>query len=88
MPAYIDRGLAPDVPQLHALVIGVNDYPHLIGGTGAPAPNTYGQGQLSSPGISAQAIADWFGQRHRNPSAPLGSVELGFVPKRLNEFVL
>ena len=60
--------------RTHVLVIGVGRYPHLKDGSGRVLENHYGLGQLTSPPLSAAAIADWFvGAPFRNPAAPLGS---------------
>jgi hypothetical protein len=71
-------------PRIHALVVGVSEYPHLIGGTGPLARYPLGLKQLSSPSISAQAIANWLIPKltttHANPDAPLGTVELLLSP--------
>lgn len=66
-------------PQTHALVVGVSAYPHLRGGRkidDAPAEDTFGLKQLSSPSISAHALADWLQTRFNNPTTPLGSLDL------------
>lgn len=71
-------------PQVHALLIGVGRYPHLIGGGGPPAINHFNMGQLASPPASAQALANWLIDRrttsHLNPRVPLGTVELLLSP--------
>lgn len=66
-------------PQTHAIVIGVNDYPHLNGGSSyavQPAPQTFGLGQLTSPVVSARELATWLEKKYRNNVAPLGTLEL------------
>lgn len=65
--------------QAHALVIGVNEYPHLIGGSKyqqQPAVTTLGLRQLTSPVASALAFVDWLKSDYRNPAVPLGTIEL------------
>ena len=63
------------VPGTHALVIGIGQYPHLIGGE-APAQVTDGLRQLSSPPISARAFADWLLRDYRCPGTELASLSL------------
>ena len=67
-------------PQTHALVIGVNAYPHLIGGIGPRIHSTMGLGQLTSPVLSAHRFATWLENDYYNPDAPLASVELLLSP--------
>jgi hypothetical protein len=66
----------PAAPATHVMAVGVGAYPHLEGGSGPPAAATWSLRQLTSPPRSAEAIARWFLERHRNADAPLGSVEL------------
>lgn len=67
-------------PRLHAFVIGVGAYPHLIGGSGKPATNNYGLRQLTTTLHTARKIAPWLATKYRNPNVPLGSVELLLSP--------
>jgi len=60
----------------HALIIGVGTYPHLLGGNGPTLADTQGLGQLTSPPVSACALADWLIGRFTNAERPLGSVRL------------
>jgi hypothetical protein len=77
-------------PRIHALVVGVSEYPHLMGGTGALARYPLGLRQLSSPSISAQAIANWLIPKltttHANPGVPLGTVELLLSPNAYTDW--
>ncbi|MFC7259235.1 caspase family protein [Streptomyces lutosisoli] len=66
-----DTGL----PRTHALVIGVGKYPHLAGGE-APVADSDGMRQLSSPPVSARALATWLLAEYNDPQRPLGSVAL------------
>jgi hypothetical protein len=66
----------PPGPRTHVLIIGVGRYRHLLGGA-SPTPKLPPLGQLSSPPVSARALATWFiGGRLAGAPAPLGSVEL------------
>ena len=62
-------------PGTHALVIGIGRYPHLLGGD-APGQTTDGLRQLSSPPISARAMADWLRREYRCPGKQLASLAL------------
>jgi hypothetical protein len=61
------------------LVIGVGGYRHLEGGE-EPGEQNLGLGQLTSPALSARAIADWLLEEFNNPDAPLGTLELLISP--------
>jgi Caspase domain len=63
------------VPGTHALVIGIGNYPHLVGGQ-QPATFTDGMRQLSSPPVSARAFATWMIQDYHFPGKPLASLSL------------
>ncbi len=64
-------------PATHALVIGVGNYPFLIGGIKEKTADFVdGMGQLSSPPVSARAFADWLISEHDNLEKPLGTVSL------------
>jgi hypothetical protein len=80
---FFDAGLPRQTPQLHALLVGVGQYPHLAGGPlfgTSPAPRTFNLTQLSSPPVSASALTDWLLSQHDNPAAPVGSIELLLSP--------
>jgi hypothetical protein len=65
----------PAEARTHVLVVGVGHYPMLKGG--GPASDTAAMlGQLTSPGPSARAIADWFISEYHYPLAPLGSLAI------------
>ena len=63
-------------PQTHAIVVGVGDYPHLLGGSGKLSIDNGGMGQLTSPPLSAHTFAAWLIRSFHNPNKPLGSVSL------------
>jgi tetratricopeptide (TPR) repeat protein len=72
----------------HVLVIGIGEYPYLLGGKRKLYDKPHGMGQLSSPSHSAIAVANWFlgnrntntPSRFSNPVAPLSSLELLVAP--------
>lgn len=78
-PATEDQ-VVNDRARLHALVIGVANYPHLLGGNGAPASDALNLGQVTTPQPTALAIVDWLRNSFRNPNKPLGSIELLLSP--------
>lgn len=63
----------------HALVIGVGGYPFLERGERELVEDLEGLGQLTSPPVSARALADCLSELN-NPDAPLRSVELLVSP--------
>lgn len=73
--------LVLDEPRLHALVVGVGDYPHLGGGSGPPAPKLLELQQLTTTPLTARRIARWLVESYKNPDCPLGSVELLLAPE-------
>lgn len=72
-------------PHTHVFIIGVGEYPHLIGGKSPTLDEPMGLKQLTSPPISAKAFADWILKDLNNPDAPLGSVELLLSPVSVYE---
>jgi hypothetical protein len=84
---FENTALAATQEQTHALVIGVGDYPHLLGGSlfaSQPAASTLGLGQLTSSIHSATAFANWLIKSYKNQQAPLGSLELLLSPATSN----
>ncbi len=78
-----------DGPATHAIVIGVGDYPHLLGGSGEMLPRNKCEymGQLTSPPHSARKFADWLIQDYTNQQdKPLSSVELLLSDALSNEY--
>lgn len=76
-----EAAIVTDQPRLHALVIGVADYPHLLGGDPQkPAQDALNLGQITTPRHTALAIAKWLMSDYKNPTKPLGSLELVLSP--------
>jgi hypothetical protein len=67
-------------PHLHALVIGVGDYPHLMGGAGHPAVSNFGLQQLTTTRLTAIRVVEWLAASYRNPTCSIGSIELLLSP--------
>jgi hypothetical protein len=73
-------------PMIHALIVGVGEYPYLIGGSKfrtEPAKYLMGLKQLTSPQVSAKRLANWLIRKlttTHQPSRPLGTVELLLSP--------
>lgn len=66
---------------VHAIVIGISDYPHLDGGTGPPAPATAGMGQLEVCAKTAARVFDWLRRRSKVAGAPLATCRLLLAPR-------
>jgi hypothetical protein len=66
-------------PALHALIIGVSEYPHLIGGS-APVADHWHMGQLTSTASTAAMIADWLQHPTTKLPRPLGTLRLLLSP--------
>jgi len=67
------------IPQVHALLIGVGGYRHLVGGSDVREQIFDQVGvidQLTSPPRSALAFAEWFMGTTHTLAQPLGSVDL------------
>ena len=67
-------------PRLHAFIVGVGEYPHLMGGAGNAAAVSFGLQQLTTTIITAKRIASWLATEYNNPAIPLGSIELLLSP--------
>lgn len=65
-----------DGPATHALLVGVGNYPHLIGGSGSLYPEHGGMRQLSSPPLSVVAMANWLITDFEYPAKQLASVTM------------
>lgn len=71
---FLDDARAGDHAGTHALIIGVGHYTHGKGADESPVGGDLKQ--LTSPPISARAIADWFLTSFQNLAKPLASVSL------------
>jgi hypothetical protein len=60
----------PGMPGVYALIIGVSAYPHLEGGV-APAPDSYGLGQLLSSARTAAQVFNWLRASFHYPDLPV-----------------
>lgn len=66
---------------VHALIIGISDYPHLLGGSGAQAAVTGGMGQLEVSARTAARVFDWLNRRGHVGGAPVASCRLLLAPR-------
>jgi len=74
-------------PATHAIVIGVGHFPHLPGGgSRIQVAKPEGLEQLTSPPISARAVATWLIERYNNPDRPLASLALLVSERRKQPF--
>ena len=69
-----------DKPRLHAFVIGVSDYPHLLNGSKALANDPLNLGQVTTPHHTALRITKWLSEEYTCANKPLGSIEFVFSP--------
>jgi hypothetical protein len=72
-PVFDNRPNLIGKPACHAFVVGVSDYPHLVGGTAQPARETFERTQLSSPAPSAARLAEWLIDHQSRLPVPLGT---------------
>ena len=81
----------PTAVGTHVFIVGVGEYPCLLGGKGKLLENPMNLRQLSSPPASAKALATWFLGREgssaaalgfHNPKAPLATVEMLVSPNQ------
>lgn len=73
-------------PATHAIVIGVGQYPHLIGGGRRQVADPEGMAQLTSPPVSARTLATWLIDKLRYPAKPLATVALLTSERRSKRF--
>lgn len=74
MSLLVDRrGELSGKPSLHALLVGVSEYPHLPGGGGAQAPNAFGMKQLKSPALTAYRLFKWLEKQKDKLAVPLAT---------------
>jgi Caspase domain len=76
MNHFLVHRAAVDGAATHALVLGVGNYPHLLGGSAALSPDHDGMGQLTSPPVSAREVAKWLVEHLTDPTKPLATVAL------------
>ena len=77
---FDQRAALAGAPGVHALIAGVSAYPHLPGGTAAPAPDDYGMRQLSSTALTAYRMYRWLMDRKDHFQVPLATVRLLLSP--------
>ncbi len=77
-----DKLKAEGKTGLHALIVGVSAYPHLPGGSGAPAPDSYNMSQLFSMALSAHKLYRWISDHKDGWPVPLATVRLLLSPSQ------
>lgn len=84
---YTNSARSADEPGTHLFIIGVGEYEF---GKGKPNCTDVGGdlNQLSSPPISARAVADWFIGKYRNSAKPLASVAMLLSESTTREYVV
>lgn len=78
------RAGTADAAGLHALIIGISDYPYLSEGAADPrerAPDDGGLGQLEVSALSGALIFDWLRSVREVAGAPLASCRLHLAPR-------
>lgn len=73
-----------NAPGVHALIIGISDYPYLLGGSAPKEARTRdngGLGQLEVSAYSAALFFDWVIQAGDIGGAPLASCRLHLAPR-------
>lgn len=78
------RAGAENAPGVHALIIGISDYPFLSGGSApdnARAPDNGGLGQLEVSALSGAMFFDWMMSTGEVGGAPLASCRLHLAPR-------
>jgi hypothetical protein len=78
---WINTDRPPNGPGLHALIIGVSRYDHLNEGS-APAPETYGLGQLSVSALTAYRFFAWLRNGYALDGWPVARMRLLMSPLR------
>jgi hypothetical protein len=75
-----DKALVHEVavpgPATHVIAIGIGQYDHLPGGSARETKHHLKLGQLTTPPVSARAIASWFIEKFDCTERPLASVSL------------
>ena len=77
---FDERARLQGQPGFHALIAGVSAHPHLPGGMGAPAPDSYGMQQLSSTALTAYKMYCWLVERQNKLPVPLATCRLLLSP--------
>jgi hypothetical protein len=75
------RDGSPNVPGVHALIIGISAYPHLRDGGGSPAEDDGQMGQLEVSAKTAAKIFDWVKKRGTVSGALVKSCRLLLAPR-------
>ncbi|NVO17974.1 MAG: hypothetical protein HXX10_28470 [Rhodoplanes sp.] len=80
------RSPDPDPAGVHALIVGISDYPHLDGGPESQrAPDTAAMGQLAVSAKTAAKVFDWLRQVGRVAGAPVQTCRLLLAPHDADE---
>src|SRR4051794_21365769 len=81
MTLLIDnRAALAGMPGVHALIVGVSELPHAVGGTESPAEVTFGMSGVAGAAISAQRFYDWLVETQQHLPLPLSTVRLLLSP--------
>jgi hypothetical protein len=82
MHRLFERERAPGSDALHALIVGISNYPHLPVDppTGRPEEPTLGLRKLESPALTGLRIARWLISRADRLIAPLSTCSVLLLP--------
>jgi len=72
-PVFDNRADLKGKPACHALVVGVSDYPHIVGGSAPTTRETFEKTQLSSRALSAARLAEWLIDHRSRLAVPLST---------------
>lgn len=75
-----DSAWLPHMPGLYATVVGISAYPHLGGGQGARAADTFGLGQLDGSARTAARVFRWLRDGYRREGLPVVWCQLLLAP--------
>lgn len=75
-----DPAWTPHMPGLYATVVGISAYPHLGGGQGARAADTFGLGQLDGSARTAARVFRWLRDGYRREGVPVVWCQLLLAP--------
>jgi hypothetical protein len=75
-----DPAWTPHMPGLYATVVGISNYPHLGGGQGTRAADTFGLGQLDGSARTAARVFRWLRHGYRRDKLPVVWCQLLLAP--------
>lgn len=81
MTLIIDRRVELEgKPGIHALIVGISDYPHLPKDNEPDTPSSFGARNLTSAALTAYEVCKWLTERQDQLSVPLMTCRLMISP--------